>query len=1060
MKVLRFTITQRLWLGLGLLLALFAAADLVSLRATHVLDDTLSHLVSDSDARTGAAYEMNLQLDALAHTVESYVQSANPGERERIKAAQAKFERGLTRYQSLASEAQNRTIATELAEAYTRYRRQIEQVIRLTEAQTGRLSTFEVYRRDATRLLQEIPQPAWVARGAPLAQKRDASRAMTGAIQGTTSADDLRAEDAQQRLGAATRAFAQALAQYQRSADTFREREWAQAVERWYAGVNKQATAVLVSQAALGRSTARLQTLRRKLDDVLDNGVHPAAKAELKAAMDKASGTVHQANVFVTRGLLIALVLGVLAALAIGRAVKSPLRALVASSKRLAEGEFSHRVAASGDDELGKLTSAFNEMAAALQVTTVSRTYMESVVNSMGEALLVVSDDVIKTANAAATRLLGYQPGELAGKPLLSILPEAGVKWSKLPPRFTVDLSARDGTLIPVSVSAVPMPARAEFGAAMVCIARDLRERIAADHHQRRAEVVFENTKEGIVLTAADRTVVMVNPAFTEITGYELEDVVGKSSDLVWANRTDSTSSETVWAAVEKQQQWQGEIWLRRKDGELRPVWKNISVVHNAAGRVVNYVSVFSDITAIKNAEERLNYLAYHDPLTDLPNRLLLADRMRTALSRAERTGTSVGLLYLDLDNFKHVNDTLGHEQGDRLLHVIAARFRGLVRGEDSVARLGGDEFVIILEDVGDPAQPARLAEKLLAAISEPVQLGGFELRMRASIGISLGPAHGASSEELLKAADAAMYRAKHVGRGRYEFFSAELTRQALERLTLENAMRDPRFHEQLVLLYQPQVAMASARLVGAEALLRWQHPTRGLLDPSAFIPMAEEAGLAPSIGEWVLRTACRQARDWLDMGFAPLRIAVNVSADQLNAANMVDTVQSALAESGIEPALLELEVTEGALQTGAGTLDILSRLKALGVRLALDDFGTGYSALSSLKLLPFDRLKIDRSFVQDLQHDTNARALARAIIAMGRSLNLDIIAEGIETEEQLAFMREERCDEIQGYLIGAPMGAEEMAIDLRAQASDVVWRMRSLGPLTGKVLSRSRGAR
>jgi diguanylate cyclase (GGDEF)-like protein/PAS domain S-box-containing protein len=1046
MKLFRLSITQRLWLGLGLLLALFAAADLVSLRATHVLDETLSHLVSDSDARTSAAYEMTVHLDAVARAVESYLQSPELPERDRIKVAQAKFERGLASYKGLASEAQSRAIAGQVGDAYARYRKQTDELIRSTDAQLGRIAAYESHRLRASQVIEDMPQSTWVARGAPPVQKRIVAQALADAMLHATPAAELRADDGAQRVDAAKRSFTSALTQYQKISDTSVEREWAHAADRWYGEGIQQSAAILATQATLERSAMRLQTLRRKLDDVLDSSVRPAAKAELKAAMDKASGTAHGANVLITRGLLLALVLGVLVALAIGRAVKAPLRALVASSKRLADGEFSHRVPATGTDELGKLTAAFNDMASKLQVTTVSRTYMESVVNSMGEALLVISDHAIRTANAAAARLLGYQPGELTGKPLASILPEAGMNWSKLPPRFTADLVARDGALIPVSVSAVPMPARAEFGAAMVCIARDLRERIAADHHQRRAAVVFENTKEGIVLTAADRTVVMVNPAFTEITAYELEEVLGKSSDMLWANRHDSVSSDAVWAAIEKQEQWQGEIWIRRKDGEVRPVWKNISVVRNASGRVVNYVSVFSDITAIKNAEERLNYLAYHDPLTDLPNRLLLADRMRTALSRAERTGTSVALLYLDLDNFKHVNDTLGHEQGDRLLHAMAARFCICVRGEDSVARLGGDEFVIILEDVSDPAQPARLAEKILAAVTEPMPLGGFELRMRASIGISMGPAHGATSEELLKAADAAMYRAKRGGRGRYEFFSEELTRQALERLTLENAMRDPRLYDQLVLLYQPQVAVASARLVGAEALLRWQHPTRGMLDPAVFIPMAEEAGLIPSIGEWVLRTACRQAKAWLEMGYAPFRIAVNVSAYQIKTDDMVETVQSALDESGLEPALLELEVTEGAVQTGDGALDILSRLKALGVRLALDDFGTGYSALSSLKLLPFDRLKIDRSFVQDLQHDANGRALARAIIAMGRSLNLDIIAEGVETHDQLEFLREEGCDEMQGYLIGAPMSADEMAMELRAQARDVLSRTHALG--------------
>jgi diguanylate cyclase (GGDEF)-like protein/PAS domain S-box-containing protein len=769
MKLLRLSISQRLWLGLGLLLALFAAADLVSLRATHELDDTLSHLVSDGDARTGAAYEMNIHLDGTTRAVDAYLQNPEPAQRERIKVAQTKFERGLASYTGLAAEQQSRAIAAQVADAYARYRKQTDELIRLTDAQTARIVALDAHHREAVRLVEQLPQPAWAARAAPPLQKRTALQALTEAMLGGLSAADLRWDELEQRVEAADRTFAAALAQYQKIVDSPVEREWAQSVERWHSRGDQQTAAIVAAQAALEKSATRMHTLRRKLDEVLETSVQPAARAELNAAMDRASGTAHRANVLITRGLLLALVLGVLAALAIGGAVKTPLRALVASSKRLAEGEFSYRVPAAGSDELGKLTAAFNDMAARLQATTVSRTYMESVVNSMGEALLVISDDAIRTANAAAARLLGYQPGELTGKPVASILPEAGVDWSKLPPRFTVDLLARDGTLIPVSVSAVPMPARAELGPAMVCIARDLRERIAADHHQRRAAVVFENTKEGIVLTGADHAVVMVNPAFCEITGYELEEVLGKPSDLLWANRHDSASSEAVWAAVQKQGQWQGEIWIRRKDGELRPVWKNISVVHNSAGRVVNYVWVFSDITAIKNAEERLNYLAFHDPLTDLPNRQLLADRMRTALSRAERTGTSVALLYLDLDNFKHVNDTLGHEQGDRLLHAIAARLCTHVRVEDSVARLGGDEFVIILEDVSDPAQPARLAEKVLAAVSEPLQLGGFELRMRASIGISMGPAHGATSEELLKAADAAMYRAKRGGRGRYE---------------------------------------------------------------------------------------------------------------------------------------------------------------------------------------------------------------------------------------------------------------------------------------------------
>jgi len=455
-----------------------------------------------------------------------------------------------------------------------------------------------------------------------------------------------------------------------------------------------------------------------------------------------------------------------------------------------------------------------------------------------------------------------------------------------------------------------------------------------------------------------------------------------------------------------------------------------------AAGAAPAIVCIAQDLRERIEAEERLNYQAYHDPLTELPNRLLLAERLRSALSRAERSGLAVALLYLDLDGFKHVNDTLGHQEGDRLLKAMAGRLQACVRGHDAVARLGGDEFVVLVEDVRDPRQPARVAENIIAALSAPFELGGLELRMRASVGISMGPLHGSTGEQLLKAADAAMYRAKRTGQGRYQFFSEELTQQAMERLTLENALRDPRLHEQLVLHYQPQVSIAHTRTVGVEALIRWQHPTRGLQSPLYFIPVAEETGLIHGIGEWVLRTACAQARAWIDAGYPPIRMAVNISAQQVADDRIVASVQSALRETRLEPSLLELEVTERALQTGAEAIEVLGRLKRLGVQLALDDFGTGYSGLSSLKLLPFDRLKIDRSFVRDLHTDASDRALVRAIIAMARSLKLEVVAEGVETQAQLAFLREHRCDEFQGYLVAAPMNADALVPSLRALAA------------------------
>jgi diguanylate cyclase (GGDEF)-like protein/PAS domain S-box-containing protein len=655
----------------------------------------------------------------------------------------------------------------------------------------------------------------------------------------------------------------------------------------------------------------------------------------------------------------------------------------------------------------------------------------------MGEALIVVAaDGSIEMANPTAHDLLGYGPGELQRKAFAAVLDsdEVSAGIMTAPSRFPARFRARDGSLIPVAVSAVPLQMQPGSSASVVCVAQDLRERLAAERDQRQAAVVFNNTREGILLTDAKRGIVLANPAFAEITGFTYPEIQGRPVRALWAKRHNSGFEESVWRAVDEQGQWQGEIWLRRKDGELCPVWKNISAVRDPAGEISNYVCVFSDVSAIKNAEQRLDYLVYHDPLTDLPNRSRLNEQLRTAIDRGGRLATSVALLYLDLDDFKHVNDTLGHEEGDRLLRSMAARLQACMRGKDGVARLGGDEFVVLLEDVRDVNEAARVADRILTAMSAPFELGGFELRMRASIGISLWPQHGDSAESLLKAADAAMFRAKKGGRGRYEFFSPELTEQAMERLTLEHALRAPHLTDQLVLHYQPQFSVRSGELVGAEALVRWQHPARGLLLPNAFVPLAEEAGLIEGIGEWVLRGACAQARMWLDAGHPAFRMAINVSAYQIRNDRIVAMVRSALSDARLDPRLLELEVTEGALQTVSEAAKILDRLKALGVQLALDDFGTGYSALSSLKVLPFDRLKIDRSFIRDLKQDADDRALTRAIIAMGRSLGLEILAEGVETTAQLAYLRKHGCHEMQGYLFGHPEPAHVFEATLLEQ--------------------------
>ena len=434
------------------------------------------------------------------------------------------------------------------------------------------------------------------------------------------------------------------------------------------------------------------------------------------------------------------------------------------------------------------------------------------------------------------------------------------------------------------------------------------------------------------------------------------------------------------------------------------------------------------DITERKRAENEIQQLAYYDMLTGLPNRTLLLDRLSQAIAQAHRDGRLVAVLFLDLDRFKSINDTLGHLCGDLLLKAVAKRLLETVRESDSVARIGGDEFVIVLTAIAHEDDVSDIAGKILAALSAPVQLGNHEIFTTASIGISLFPMDGDDVHALLKNADVAMYKAKEQDRNNYQFFSIEMNIKVVERLMLETSMRKALDRSELSLRYQPQVDLSTGRLIGVEALIRWQHADLGRITTDTFIPLAEETGLILSIGEWVLSTACAQNRAWQDAGFAPFRVAVNLSARQFKQKNLVETIERILAESRLDPQYLELELTESTIMGNAEeAVHTLRRLKEMGISLAIDDFGTGYSSLSYLKYFSIDRLKVDRSFVRDISVNADDAAITTAVIAMGHSLNLKVIAEGVELEDQLDFLRSRGCDEVQGFLLSRPLRAEAL---------------------------------
>ena len=544
----------------------------------------------------------------------------------------------------------------------------------------------------------------------------------------------------------------------------------------------------------------------------------------------------------------------------------------------------------------------------------------------------------------------------------------------------------------------------------------------------RRAATVFDNTSEAILVTDAERNIVSVNRAYTAISGFTTEEVLGKNPRLQQSGRHDQAFYERLWHCLEHSGHWQGEIWNRRKNGEIYPSWENISVVKNEQGRIANYVSIFSDISAIKAAEEQLRQLAHCDSLTGLPNRLMFVNALPKTLKRAPRHQKKVALLFLDLDRFKLINDTLGHAAGDQLLREVAGRLQQCVRDEDLVARLGGDEFTIVLEEVNAPEDVSIVARKIVAALAEPIFIQQRKIVTSTSIGISIYPDDADNADDLAKAADAAMYRAKARGRNTFEFYTAQLTADALRHLAVEHDLRDALANQQFELYYQPQIELVTGRLAGVEALLRWRHPTQGMMLPSEFITIAEESGLIQPIGVWVMKEACKQAAAWLTAGIAPLRMAINISSRQLLHDHLLPSLTEAIHTAGLDPAnvCVELEITEGILQA-VESAPILQELKKLGVTIAIDDFGTGYSSLSRIKHLPIDTLKIDQGFIHNLPDDVDNTAITTAIISLAHNLGLTVIAEGIENEAQLSFLRSQGCAIGQGHLFSQAVPAADI---------------------------------
>jgi diguanylate cyclase (GGDEF)-like protein/PAS domain S-box-containing protein len=682
-------------------------------------------------------------------------------------------------------------------------------------------------------------------------------------------------------------------------------------------------------------------------------------------------------------------------------------------------------------DPIGIVTDSFGQVLAHLndtnQALDVAKKEIRAIFDAMDAAVVVLNDDnTIDDCNRQAREWLFQfrDYPEIIGRTLSAVCACSDKVQSSLAQGSLHGQEFEyDSRYFQLAVSDISNEQQQNVKKVLICF--DITRQKTTEASLQLYAKVFANTAEGIAITNSRARFLQVNDAFCRITGYGAEELLGNTPKLLESGRHDAEFYSAIQQGLDTHGHWQGEILDRAKDGRIIPLLQTISAVRDAQGAISHYITIVTDITSLKETQTRLDFLAHHDPLTELPNRLLFTARLEHAIERAARDHDIFGLLFIDLDRFKTINDSLGHQFGDRLLIEVAQRLRGLVRKADTIARLGGDEFVILLERLNIPGEATTLANKIVAAMRQPFTLHDSELHVGCSIGITLYPEDGTDAVTLLKNADTAMYRVKDAGRDGYRKFSPDLSEAADEKLTLENALRLAVREGRLELHYQPIIDLRRQRIIAVEALARWPHPERGMIPPDQFIPLAEESKLILPLGAWVAHEAVTQYVRWRDQGIAPDYISINASGMQLFHPGFADMLFELLRLHNVDGRHLQVELTENVLMRDINSCrHILDRLRDHGIRIAIDDFGTGYSSLAYLKQLPIDDLKIDRSFVRDIPGDVNDCAIAEAIIGLARNLGLETVAEGVETTAQEEFLTRVGCSKVQGYHYARPLTA------------------------------------
>jgi diguanylate cyclase (GGDEF)-like protein/PAS domain S-box-containing protein len=729
----------------------------------------------------------------------------------------------------------------------------------------------------------------------------------------------------------------------------------------------------------------------------------------------------------------------------LAHAIVKPIARLTKISKDIARGDYRNQADTAGFNEISELATSFNFMTDQLRCAServgIEHARFRDIYDLAPISYCTVGETgLILQANLAAADLLGVPRSELIEQQLSRFIAHEDqdtyhlllgqvLKSGELQ-KNELRMVRRDGAVLWIHLTATL--AQDEGAPLLRVVLANISERKQTEAllHAQQAQIklsalVFSQSREGITISDAQGVIVMANKAFAALSGYTEAELMGLNTRILSSGRHSREFYRAMWDSINTTDYWSGEIWDRRKDGTDFPVWLTISTLRDSQGRITNYLGNFSDLSDVKTAEDRIQWLSHFDHLTGLPNRALLQDRTEHAMSMVQRAGEPLTMMLLSIDHFKEITDTMGHHMGDKVLMEVARRLSACLRAQDTVARTGGKEFVLVLPSTSADGA-AHVAAELLLALALPCPLDAHELTLSASIGIACYPENGGDFDAMFKAVEIARQHARANGRGSFQFYRDDMYQELLARDHMTRALRSAAARDQLELVYQPLVDLQTGQISGMEALLRWHHPELGSVSPATFIPLAEEAGLIKGIGEWVLRRACRDIRGWLDKGIKVPHVAVNVSPLQFRDNDFIAQVKSALADSQVDPKLIYLEVTETTLMHDAHRSEaMLKELKTLGIRLSLDDFGTGYSSLSYLKQFPFDKVKIDRSFVRDITTNQSDGVLVNVIVSMAHGLGMKVVAEGVETEAQCEIMRTSICDEIQGFFFSQPISVQ-----------------------------------